>query len=446
MKKIQIIVFILLMFCMSCSKGIFLNFDKHPRGGNPYDPMGPADPKDEQAGTWLFMVYLDADNNLESAGIQDLNEMTEGAQGAEDIEIIVLIDRAEGFDAGDGNWKGTRLYRINKNGKTRLADAGQGLSSSGDSDELNMGDGATLQKFINYCLSTYTAEKYLLDIWNHGGGWRSPEEEKKLYNITKPICWDDSEPIGGQHDTLFMDEVQQAIISALSANGLSKLDIIYMDACLMQMVEVAYELQYQCNYLIASEETVPGNGGDYVDILARYKTSQSQGKHTPYRFSYDIISSYRNQYYSQGDTTLSAIDISKFQALFDALNTFAENVKNVNPSTLKTIRNKTKNFAYVDQADLYHFAELCNKDISGGVTGASDVMSAINNLMVKEYHHSSLPDCHGIAIYFPKNPSDTDAFYWLNGSVTLYDGGVHNLDFDDVDNKWVEFIQWWKNQ
>ncbi len=423
----------------------------HPRGENPYDPMGPTDPDDEGTGKWLFMVYLDGANNLESAAVSDLNEMVQGAQNAEDIEIIVLIDRIDGFSTADGDWKDTRLYRINKNGKTRIAAtiAGKTITASGASDDCNMGKGQTLEDFIKWCIANNTigADKFVLDIWNHGGGWRTPEEEENLNDIRKPICWDDEEVIGNQHDTLFMNEVQQAIKSALSSSGMSKFNIIYMDACLMQLVEVCYELKNYCRYLIASEETVPGTGGDYTDIFNRYKEIYSQGKHTPFRFSYEIVSSYRNQYSTQDQTTLSSVDLIKIGNLVSALQTFGANLKNVNSGTLKTIRNNTHNFADVNQADLYHFAQLCNSDISGGVTGASSVMEAINAMMVKEYHYIGLGNCHGMSIYFPKNPSDTDPFYW-NNNVLLYDGSNGNLDFDDIPggNKWVEFITWWSTQ
>ncbi len=387
--------------------------------------MGPVSPQDEEAGPWLFMVYLDAANNLESAGIQDLHEILEGIKGAKDIKVIVLMDRIDGYSTEDGDWKDTRLFYFDGNTTQITRIAGMGLGSSGDGDELNMGDPATLQAFITFCKTTYPDQKkYLLDIWNHGGGWKNPEDEN-FNDIRKPICWDDE----SGHDTLYMKEFRDAIVGANV-----QFDIIYMDACLMQMVEVAYEIKNYCHYLVASEETVPGNGGDYVDILTKYKNIYNQGTHTPYRFSYEIISSYRNQYYSTGDTTLSSIDLTELNSLISALDTFGQNLMNVNSDTLKNIRNETKNFTYEDQADLYHFAQLCNQNISGGVPGASSVMNAIDKLMVKEYHYSGLPNCHGIAIYLPKDTSKVDAGYYNNS---------YDLQFTDSDNKWIDFIKWW---
>ncbi len=41
---------------------------------------------------WTVMVYLDSDNNLESAGIADINEM-EIAGSTTDVNIVVQVDR-----------------------------------------------------------------------------------------------------------------------------------------------------------------------------------------------------------------------------------------------------------------------------------------------------------------------------------------------------------------
>jgi len=63
---------------------------------------------------WLFMVYLDADNNLESAGIDDLNEM-EVAGSTDRVKIVVEMDRAErdfDDDTSNGNWTGAKRFYV----------------------------------------------------------------------------------------------------------------------------------------------------------------------------------------------------------------------------------------------------------------------------------------------------------------------------------------------
>ena len=64
---------------------------------------------------WTFMVYLDADNNLEKYGIKDLNEM-EKIGSTDEVNVVVLFDRWNGTngepeddDTTNGNWTNTKL-------------------------------------------------------------------------------------------------------------------------------------------------------------------------------------------------------------------------------------------------------------------------------------------------------------------------------------------------
>jgi hypothetical protein len=41
---------------------------------------------------WTFMVYMDADNNLDPAGLDDINEM-EIVGSTDNVNIVVLLDR-----------------------------------------------------------------------------------------------------------------------------------------------------------------------------------------------------------------------------------------------------------------------------------------------------------------------------------------------------------------
>ncbi len=431
--KRYIIIISVLLFINSCSI-LLLDKKKHSRGENPYDPMTSENVNNEPDGSWVFMVYLDAANNLESAGVSDLTEMTRvdfSAYAGKNIKIIVLMDRIDGYSTADGDWKGTKLYEIGANGslivKTGVSINGKTPDGTTGND-VNMGDPNSLQDFIEYIMLNYSADYYLLDIWNHGGGWRG-ETDENTNDIRKAIAWDDE----SNGDTLYMHEVQTAIKNALQTVGKSKLDIIYMDACLMQMAEVGYEMRNYVNYLVASEETVPGNGGDYTDILTKYKELDT---HSPYLFSKAIVKSYREQYYATSDTTLSAVDLRKFSSLMNAIDLFADDLVKQSGSTIKSIRSKTKDFAYPDQADLYHFAKLCSEQISD-VHGAKEVMDAIDGLMVKEYHQgSSMADCHGMAIYFPGTPDKVDSSYW---------DSEYDIEFDD-NSKWTDFIKWYKNQ
>ena len=430
MKKLFLILFFSL-FILNCSKDILLNFEKHQRGENPFDPLYPPMPSDENSGKWVFMVYLDAANNLEYAGVADLQEMVEGSKyvNTNNIRIIVLMDRIDGYSTADGDWKTTKLFEI-KNGTKFLINTTINGQNTDGSVDFNMGHPDNLKEFIKYCLTKYSNYDYfLLDLWNHGGGWKDSLNSLENALPRKAICWDED----SGNDTLYMDEVQSALSSAL---GSKKLNLIYMDACLMQMVEVGYELRNLTKYLVASEETVPGNGGDYVDILKRMGNLFNESKATPFMVAYEIVSSYRAQYYSTSDTTLSALNLEKISTLKVAIDTFSQNLMKLSGSQIKNIRSSVKDFTYNDQADLYHFAKLCNEKISGGVPGAFSVMEAIDSMIVKEYHNSSTAGAYGLAIYFPRTPKEVKIEYTSN---------FYYIDFIS-DSKWNDFIKWYKNQ
>ena len=70
------------------------------------DPMQemPEDPK------LTLVVYMAADNDLESYAIQNLKAMEHA--DFEKMNVLVLLDRSEGFDETNGNWTDTRLFEL----------------------------------------------------------------------------------------------------------------------------------------------------------------------------------------------------------------------------------------------------------------------------------------------------------------------------------------------
>jgi hypothetical protein len=331
----------------------------------------------------VIMVYLDGDNNLESAAIDDINEMEAVDLSATDIKIIALVDRISGYNTSNGDWTNTRLYEIeyDPNGydstiiSTRIG--GMGLTITG-TEELNMGDPATLSTFVDFCKTNYPANNYALILWNHGGGWRYSNKE-----LIKAVCWDDSN--GG--DNLYTQEVK----NALTGKGLS---FIGFDACLMSMAEVAYELRSCADIMVASEEVEPGDGWDYVGLLNQYRISDLSMN----ALSEAIVDSYAS-FYSSSSTTLAAIDLVNFNSLISALDTFNTALMSTDLATINTARNNAQDFYESDYIDLYDFADQL------ALTSAGDVKTAINNIVLYNWSHSSL-NGHGISIYYPTGSID----------------------------------------
>src|SRR5665648_130345 len=335
---------------------------------------------------WTVMVYLDADNNLESAGIDDINEM-EMVGSTGDVNIVVQADRIPGYDISNSDWTNTRRYYITQD--FDLVQINSQLKS--DLGELNMGAPQTLIDFTDWATTNYPAKKYLLVIWNHGGGFRS-------LSLTKDIAWDYTS--GG--DRITMSELEYAL-SAISTQMGKKIDIVGMDACLMAMTEVAYQIKDYTDILIASEENSPGDGWPYDTILAQLVSNPLI---SPKQLAADIVDKYIYSY-PFDNVTQSAIDLSYMNELAGQLSSMADVIR----SDTLTPKNAYLNAAYYSQyygdpdfIDLYDFCnQLLTYSNSFEVKNiALNIQQTLNYAIIKSgYSSGSVSGSKGLSIYFP---------------------------------------------
>jgi hypothetical protein len=336
---------------------------------------------------WTVMVYLDADNELESAGINDINEM-EMVGSTTDVNIVVQADRVPGYDISNSDWTNTRRYYI-----TQDSDPMQINSQFNDLGELNMGDPQTLIDFTSWAVANYPAKKYLLVIWNHGGGFRSPAY------TAKDIAWDDTS--GG--DRITMSELEYAF-SAISAQMGKNIDIVGMDACLMAMTEVAYQIKDYADILVASEGNEPGDGWPYDTILDQLVSNPFM---SPKQLSTDIVDKYIYSYPSY-DVTQSAIDLIYIDTLATQLSNLALAIMS---DTLTPSINYI-NAAYYSQhygdpdfIDLYDFCSkvlIYSYNVQVKSIALSIQQTLISSVVINSnYNGWSVSGSKGLSIYFP---------------------------------------------
>ena len=341
---------------------------------------------------WTVMVYLDADNDLESAGINDINEM-EMVGSTTDVKIVVQADRIPGYDISNSDWTTTRRYYI-----TQDSDSMQINSQFNDLGELNMGDPQTLVDFASWAITNYPAKKYLLVIWNHGGGFRS------LAYTAKDIAWDYTN--GG--DRITMPELEDAL-SAISAQIGENIDIVGMDACLMSMIEVAYQVKDYADILVASEENEPGDGWPYDTILAQLISNSTMSST---QLAADIVDKYIFSY-PYDNVTQSAIDLSYLDTLTNQLSSLAETIKGDSTTPSNKYITAAYNSQYYSQSpyslekefiDLYDF---CNKlliysNSSYTKNIALNIQQILNSAVINsDYNGASVSGSKGLSIYFP---------------------------------------------
>jgi len=246
---------------------------------------------------WTILVYLDADNNLEADGINDLNEMESSIPPA-GVEVIALVDRAKGFSNADGDWTDARLLRVRPD-PDREKVPSPILARLG---EVNMGDPALLAAFLEGGFRAYPAQRRMVVMWNHGGGWAS-------------MASDDDNGAGG-HDGLSLPKMRAALTTGLRAAAVGRLDILGFDMCLMAQIETAAEAAPFARYMVASQALAPGDGWPYERVLPLFADPAADpgaiGRAIPKAFDEDYDAKGRQ------DTTLCCLDLDRMGELVAA--------------------------------------------------------------------------------------------------------------------------------
>ncbi|MBU7027617.1 MAG: hypothetical protein HXS48_11840 [Theionarchaea archaeon] len=382
-------------------------------------------PPSASQSNWTVMVFMDGDNDLESAALDDLNEM-EYAGSTVNVNIVVQIDRISGYDSSNGNWTTTRRYYVTQDPGGYNSTVVSTLIS--DLGEQNMGDPNTLIDFVNWAQTTYPADNYLLVLWDHGDGWKTRSYTATQKGVitriqkrepVKGICYDDTD-----NDYLTTTDLGTAF-DTITNGGVAPVDVVGFDACLMAMVEIDYEISPYALYCVGSEETEPGDGWDYQTTMNWLTTNPGS---TPDQVSAQIVTDYMNFYGSGGYETQSAVDLSQIAALAAAVNTLAVDLTSnmaAYKSDIQNVRDQVEDSPWEpDFVDLYHFAQLIHTEISDPTiqTDAVNVMNAVTTAVITEGHGASHPNFHGISIYFPYGGNDYLSRYETDTQFALDTG------------------------
>ena len=325
---------------------------------------------------WTVAVFLNADNNLDYFGVQDQNEMAK--VGSNDyMNIVTLIDRERGP---------AQINYIEKDNIKKIKDMG----------ELDMGDYKEFVKFVKFVKDNYPAKKYCFSIWNHGSGWKNKEK-----NIVRGVSYDDS-----SNNHITTNQLSVALKEANEILG-QKIDVLCFDACLMQMAEVLYACKDYTKYMVASEETEPGDGAPYDEILKDVKKGM-----TPADFADNWVGSYLTSYSDMSDnpqaTTQSAVDMSKVDKLIDAINGFAKAViAGKHAGIVGRAQAWSQHYAYnenIDLISLFNSMIIYLKEIKdpGLTTAIEKVRAAVKEAVITNgYTDEGLENSHGVAIFLP---------------------------------------------
>ena len=114
---------------------------------------------------WTVMVYMVAGNDaeLDAVAVKDLREMERGVgskpDDSKDLHVVAQINRA---------WPDTpQRYEVRRSAHSKRVES---VLCDVDVQTDNMGEGATLERFLKWAPAKFPAEHYLLVLWGHGYG------------------------------------------------------------------------------------------------------------------------------------------------------------------------------------------------------------------------------------------------------------------------------------
>ncbi len=308
-----------------------------------------------------IMVFINAKNNLEMAGLLNVNDM-ERIGSTKNVNIIVELGRMNGQIGDtdeDGNWVGVRRYYIKKDTDTKKITSPVIYSKTGPG-AYDMGDFKKVIEFVNWTKRKYPANRYILILWDHGTGWLDPRKKK---TATKGISFDDET---GNYITT--EEIGQ-IISSVGG-----VDILAFDACLMQMAEVLAEVKDYTKIVIGSEETVPAYGYPYALFLDPITKNPYMSDE---QIASTIVKAFEKFYsYVKMPATLSAVRANRVDGLFDKVRYFSTSAMEANEiEALKKARKEVIRYDILGESsdpdkhisffgDISDFARIVSKNIS----------------------------------------------------------------------------------
>jgi hypothetical protein len=251
----------------------------------------------------------------------------------DDVNVIVQFDTKAN--------KATR-YRVEKN-KLKVLQQMPGV-----------GDPKVLTSFIQWGVKSFPATHYLLDVWNHGGGWENlpADYDYAAIRAAKPRA---AARLRRLKRALFRTTVKriharppQARAIAIDCGSHDYLDNQELRAAVTQ----AYEMKDTARFMVGSEETEPGAGWPHAAIL---KPLFAQPAMSPAELAKLIVVEYRKAFQRTGDAvTQSALDLGRASAAAAAVNELAD-LPNV-AGVVALARDRAQKFEMPECVDLGDFA------------------------------------------------------------------------------------------
>jgi len=364
--------------------------------------QGPTNPDT----SWTIFVYGNADHNLTSNFLGDIEEM-KGAGGNEKFNVVIFSDL-------DGNKNGKETPYLNRYGvkEEYRKKITYGIIRENEHKiikvlpELNSDDPKVLGDFLDWGLSNYPADRYGLVLWDHGGQWGGFGDDKD--NGTRKI----SRP------NMKSPDIKDIARKMLKKHNLIKFDFLSFDTCLMGGAEILADIHQICDVYIACPEIDYGDGWSYGAAFSYLKANPDisnidfakkevkfWGEHHSSRES-DI------EYKMHVAYNMNLFDIYnvKLKAFTSVILNKSRNFSDYDAAILAKIRREAIHYDntgrskgnITDYIDIGSFAKEISKHFTGELKKVSlELVEAINNMIIAKTAGYKRENAVGLSIYYP---------------------------------------------
>lgn len=345
------------------------------------------DVEDDGSGLPMWGIYwYICGSDLESEGgaaTEDIGELWE-TNLPDDVQVVIET-------GGANEWQNEYVDPSELN---RFLYTGSDLSLIDSVPSQSMGDPETLSDFLEFCETNFPAQHTMVVFWNHGGGSMDGVEFDEVYDS----------------DSLSLAELDDAFSRAVELKG-CKYDIVGFDTCLMGTLENAYVMSKYADYMVASEETEPGNGWYYTGIG---NALSDNPRMSPENLGVTICDTYLEgcqMYETDDEATLSLVDLSKLDVLISALNNASLELVYDSSSESNTVAKftraalKAENYGgnndeqgYYNQVDIGDLVKKSKKVLDE--TGDS-VIDALKEVVLYRVNGQYRIHSNGLSMFYP---------------------------------------------
>lgn len=363
------------------------------------------------------LVYV-IGTNLQSTDGQALANIVEMESVGSTASMNVVIQTGganESVGAQGINWTHNQRWKVLKGSLQQISDLGADGGAGG-----NMGSESTLSSFLNWGVKTYPAKKYIVVLWDHGGGINSGIGSDEI-----------------TESSIAVNQIANSLSTVATANKV-KFQILGFDACLMATTEVASAFHTAADYMVASQDLEPGGGWAYTPFLT-YVTNHPTA--TGVQIGKAIADGYALKM-ADDVATLSVVQLSKMPAVISATDAFATAMKShlsvlADWKQIAYARSRALDFYTAaifgystDLVDMNQFVGLVVNNINKYIapdlilTTAGDALTdAINQAVVYKVSTKSDDGATGLSVYYPSILATYPAQNYTVNTVTEI-GGV----------------------